>query len=106
MEGAAAEGICTLEHPVVCKPMPEAYELVLRSLGVHASEVLFADDSVRNITAAHKLGMLTVLVSSTVCTGYKGRLMLDLLHYTQRSCLAINGPSDISVCPVPILSAL
>eukprot|EP00955_Chlamydomonas_euryale_P039590 351465-Chlamydomonas_euryale.AAC.4 len=82
-ELADAAGIDTPEHPaVVCKPSHRAYELVFAKIGVPASEVLFFDDSMRNVKAAQEVGAMTVLVrgrcfacharaclgSSTACT--------------------------------------
>lgn len=64
-ELAEAAGVDTDEHPtVVCKPTAFAYELVFKKLGVAASEVLFFDDSARNIQAAHELGVMTVMVGT------------------------------------------
>jgi HAD superfamily hydrolase (TIGR01509 family) len=42
----------------------QAYELVLDHIGYSPSEVMFFDDSARNIMAAHELGMTTALVRS------------------------------------------
>ena len=36
--------------------------MIFEELGVKASEVLFFDDSLRNITAAHRLGVMTAMV--------------------------------------------
>eukprot|EP00798_Chlamydomonas_sp_ICE-L_P000170 gene170-1693_t len=62
MADADAAGLCTSEHPVMCKPAAESYELVLKHMGLEAADVVFFDDSVRNIASAHKVGMMTVLV--------------------------------------------
>jgi beta-phosphoglucomutase-like phosphatase (HAD superfamily) len=52
---------------VVCKPQAEAFERAMRHAGFsEPSETLFVDDSPSNIAAAHRLGMLTVLVG---CSG-------------------------------------
>lgn len=51
------------KQPVVCKPQHMAFTLALSLIGSgHAGEVLFIDDSVRNIEAARELGFHTVLV--------------------------------------------
>lgn len=60
---AASHGFDTA-HAVLCKPMPRIYTLVAEQLGVSLSEVLFFDDSVRNLAAAHALGAFTVLVGA------------------------------------------
>lgn len=44
----------------VSKPNPEAYEMVLKKLGVKSEEALFIDDELRNIDAAEKLGIKTI----------------------------------------------
>lgn len=38
------------------------YELALKEINLKASEVVFLDDSLRNITAAGSMGIFTVLV--------------------------------------------
>ena len=42
------------------KPEPESFAAALTKLGCEPSEVLFIDDSIRNIEAAEKLGMQTL----------------------------------------------
>ncbi|KAG2439298.1 hypothetical protein HXX76_004657 [Chlamydomonas incerta] len=63
MELAAANGFDTA-HAVLCKPNPRIYTLVCEVLGVSPSEVLFFDDSTRNVAGAHGLGARTVLVGA------------------------------------------
>lgn len=63
MELAAANGFDTA-HAVLCKPNPRVYTLVCEVLGVSPSEVLFFDDSSRNVAGAHGLGAKTVLVGT------------------------------------------
>jgi putative hydrolase of the HAD superfamily len=47
-----------------CKPMPEAFEIAFRKIGVdNPSSCLFVDDSLRNITVAKSLGLQTIWVS-------------------------------------------
>ena len=51
---------------VVCKPQARAFELALEQCGLKdPTQVLFLDDSIRNIQSAHALGMCTVLVGQT-----------------------------------------
>ncbi len=45
----------------VAKPEPRAYQLALDGLGLAASDVLFIDDKPRNIVAAERLGIPSVL---------------------------------------------
>jgi beta-phosphoglucomutase-like phosphatase (HAD superfamily) len=47
-----------------CKPEREVFDRVLEKLGVAAEEVVFFEDSVKNLRAAHALGMRCVLVDS------------------------------------------
>lgn len=41
---------------------PQTYELVLEAIGCEPAEVIFFDDSARNVAAAHELGIMTVCV--------------------------------------------
>ena len=53
---------------VQCKPNPSAFLLAMHQVGLrHVSphDVMFLDDSVRNVTAAHRLGMYSVLVGKS-----------------------------------------
>jgi pyrimidine and pyridine-specific 5'-nucleotidase len=69
MELAAAHGF-DVKHGVLCKPNPRVYTLIAEQMGVSMSEVIFFDDSARNLASAHSLGALTVLVGSdTPCLG-------------------------------------
>ena len=43
------------------KPSPAFFEYILQKEGVKADEVLFVDDGPRNVEAAHKLGIHTIL---------------------------------------------
>lgn len=62
MELAAQKRLLTPASPVMCKPAAAVYQLVLEQLGASPSEVVFVDDSIRNVAAAHALGIFTVLV--------------------------------------------
>ncbi|KAG2498928.1 hypothetical protein HYH03_003118 [Edaphochlamys debaryana] len=83
MEMAPQHGI-DVTHSVLCKPDPRTYTVVCELLGVAAHDVLFFDDSIRNVASAHSLGMMTVLVgvppekSGTRGEGYD--LALPTLH--------------------------
>lgn len=48
----------------VCKPDREAFVKVVTAIGVSMQEVVFFDDSLRNIAAAKKLGITTVYVAN------------------------------------------
>jgi len=52
--------IISSEHKVI-KPQREAFEKILRMLGVEASESVFIDDRQMHVNAANKLGMLGIL---------------------------------------------
>eukprot|EP00892_Ulva_mutabilis_P002206 jgi/Ulvmu1/11987/UM082_0066.1 len=59
-----------LAHPgtVACKPNSSAFLLAMHQLGLRRSsphDVIFLDDSVRNVTSAHRLGMFSVLVGKS-----------------------------------------
>lgn len=79
--GREAGIVCA--NSVLCKPNPKTYQLVAQRLGVDMAEVMFLDDSVRNVAAAHALGAYTVLVGKdTPCPGANlaVRSMLELPH--------------------------
>lgn len=53
-------------RPVVCKPNRQAFDIALRLAGGAApSATLWLDDSARNITTGHRLGLYSVLVGRT-----------------------------------------
>jgi putative hydrolase of the HAD superfamily len=45
------------------KPDPRAYQVALQLLGAQAEECVFADDAMRNLLPAKKIGMTTILVN-------------------------------------------
>ena len=47
----------------VCKPDEEFFKKILREEGLQPSEVVFVDDSAKNIYAAEALGIRGVLVA-------------------------------------------
>lgn len=63
METGRARGLVTPQQPVLCKPNKQAFQLVLDQLGASPASTIFIDDSVRNVAAAHEMGIFTVLVS-------------------------------------------
>lgn len=67
-------------RPIICKPSAAAYELVFKRLGVAAEEVLFFDDSARNIRGAHELGVMTVMVGTDQPVAGADLVMPDLHH--------------------------
>ncbi|EFJ45366.1 hypothetical protein VOLCADRAFT_82194 [Volvox carteri f. nagariensis] len=78
MELAASHGF-DVAHGVLCKPNPRIYQLVAEQLGVGLSEIIFFDDSTRNVASAHGLGCMTVLVGSDKpCPG--ADLSLPTMH--------------------------
>jgi FMN phosphatase YigB (HAD superfamily) len=66
METARSKGLLTAEQRVLCKPNKQAFQLVLEQLGVSPASTIFIDDSMRNVAAAHELGIFTVLVSPSL----------------------------------------
>eukprot|EP01025_Chloroclados_australasicus_P014297 TRINITY_DN16699_c0_g1_i1.p1 TRINITY_DN16699_c0_g1~~TRINITY_DN16699_c0_g1_i1.p1 ORF type:complete len:300 (-),score=26.30 TRINITY_DN16699_c0_g1_i1:2-826(-) len=62
---AKAEEGKELKSEVVCKPQPLCYKLVMEMVGVQdPAEVLFMDDSIRNVKKAREMGMFTVFIGS------------------------------------------
>ncbi|KAK7390533.1 hypothetical protein VNO78_25841 [Psophocarpus tetragonolobus] len=53
------------ETPIICKPSEHAIELALLLANLNPQRTLFFDDSVRNIQAAKRVGLHTVLVGSS-----------------------------------------
>ena len=51
-----------------CKPEPKAFQVIFDKVGVRPEECVMVEDSMKNIRAAKKLGMKTVLVTG------KGRM--------------------------------
>jgi len=63
-----SEIIDILDIAPYCKPMPEAFEVVLQRLGVSSSaECILIDDTPSNLKAARELGFYTVMVGSNGC---------------------------------------
>eukprot|EP00878_Enallax_costatus_P024460 GHUV01026101.1.p1 GENE.GHUV01026101.1~~GHUV01026101.1.p1 ORF type:complete len:270 (+),score=74.80 GHUV01026101.1:140-949(+) len=56
-------GLISQQRPVLCKPSKHVYQLVMEQVGAKPHNTIFIDDSPRNISAAHELGIFTVLVS-------------------------------------------
>ncbi|KAH7656970.1 Pyridoxal phosphatase protein [Dioscorea alata] len=51
--------------PIVCKPSEEAFEYALKIANLNPQRTMFFDDSVRNIQAAKRVGLHTVLVGTS-----------------------------------------
>lgn len=65
--------------PVLCKPSESAMELALKLASIDPQRAIFFDDSVRNIQAAKRIGLRTVLVGSS--HGVKGAdQILESIH--------------------------
>jgi len=65
LEGVFEQVIDILDISPYCKPMQEAFDIVLKRLKIDdPRSVLMADDGVRNLAAAHNQGMATVRVGS------------------------------------------
>lgn len=66
MEAAEQAGMVHHGRPVVCKPNRQAFEIAMRLAGISKpSTTLWLDDSARNITTGHRLGLYSVLVGRT-----------------------------------------
>jgi 2-haloacid dehalogenase len=57
------EGIVVSGEEKLIKPGREIYELLLNRYGLVASESLFIDDSIKNITTANELGFSTIHIN-------------------------------------------
>lgn len=66
MEVGRQTGAVTQQLPVLCKPNKACFQLVLDQLGAQPSSTIFIDDSIRNVAAAHEMGIFSVLVSPTL----------------------------------------
>eukprot|EP00884_Botryococcus_braunii_P006646 jgi/Botrbrau1/15983/Bobra.0375s0007.1 len=65
MAAAAARGMVHEGRPIVCKPNLMAFQLALQMAGADPHSTMFLDDSMRNIAAARKAGIYSVLVGRT-----------------------------------------
>ena len=54
-------GVQTCALPI-CKPQPEAYQLVLERLGANAAESVFVDDQPVNLRGAQAVGLHAVFL--------------------------------------------
>lgn len=65
-QAAAEAGLTHHGVPVVCKPNRQAFDLALKMAGSpEPAATLWVDDSARNITTGHNLGLYSVLVGRT-----------------------------------------
>lgn len=46
------------------KPYPESFQAILDEQGLQANETLFIDDTIKNVEAAHELGLQTIHLKS------------------------------------------
>jgi pyrimidine 5'-nucleotidase len=58
----------------ICKPQKECFELVLDSLGHAPHEVLYFEDSIKNLRTAQELGMHCVLINSETANEEGGEI--------------------------------
>lgn len=66
MEAAALEGMVHHNKPVICKPNRQAFELALKQADdAEGPTTAFFDDSTRNVTSAHRMGIFSTLVGRT-----------------------------------------
>lgn len=108
---------CPLKHPVLCKPNPQVYELVLKDLKLPAESVMFFDDSIRNVSSAHDCGITSVLVGKDTPTPGADMVIPSLLQLPSllpelfenpdsfehhRVCQANEESSYVPAEPVPL----
>lgn len=80
--------------PVVCKPNRQAFEVALQLAGSpEPPATLWVDDSARNITTGHRMGLYSVLVGRTgePCSPGGGAWC----------CTAKDGPGTSRRCKIP-----
>jgi pyrimidine 5'-nucleotidase len=66
MAAAEARGLVHHGCPVVCKPNRQAFDIAMQLVGIRdPSATLWLDDSARNITTGHRMGLYSVLVGRT-----------------------------------------
>ncbi|KAI3428344.1 hypothetical protein D9Q98_006724 [Chlorella vulgaris] len=66
MAEAAQQGMVHHGCPVVCKPNRQAFDIAMQLAGgLQPGTTLWLDDSARNITTGHRLGLYSVLVGRT-----------------------------------------
>ncbi|KAL4427910.1 hypothetical protein ABPG75_001999 [Micractinium tetrahymenae] len=66
MEAAEQAGLTHHGCPVMCKPNRQAFEIALKMAGSpEPAATLWVDDSARNITTGHRMGLYSVLVGRT-----------------------------------------
>ncbi|KAH9626586.1 hypothetical protein KSS87_005437 [Heliosperma pusillum] len=65
MEYQPSSGVALPSTPIVCKPFDSAFERAFQIAEVDPNRTLFFDDSVRNVSTGHNLGLHTVLVGKS-----------------------------------------
>lgn len=81
--------------PVLCKPSEFAMECALRLANIEPGRAIFFDDSVRNIQAAKRVGLRTVLVGSS--HRVKGAdYVLESLHNIREALSELREETDKS----------
>lgn len=83
---------------VQCKPSSSAFILAMHQLGLqHVSphDIIFLDDSVRNVTTAHRLGMYSILVGqAAIPEGAECDLAVESVHHLHTAApWLFNNPS-------------
>ena len=83
----------------VCKPQKESFELVLQDLGINSENILYFEDSVKNLIAAHQLNMKCVLIYSN--TAQEEGSIITILDETRK----IGSIEGVSM-PIIVLDTL
>ncbi len=76
MKAAELNGMVHHNKPVICKPNRQAFDLALKEAGAEIATTAFFDDSARNITSSHRMGIFSVLI---------GRVGVDCGHVQMKS---------------------
>jgi FMN phosphatase YigB (HAD superfamily) len=62
-----------------CKPMEEAFQIAIKTAGVeNPADCVMIDDSVRNLRAAHDLGLFTIQVGTEERTDFVDAAILTI----------------------------
>lgn len=66
MQVGSEHGLVHNQKPVICKPSRQAFNMAMELAGgIDIANTAFFDDSVRNVTSSHTMGIFSVLVGRT-----------------------------------------
>mmetsp|Transcript_19929 Transcript_19929/g.35868 ORF Transcript_19929/g.35868 Transcript_19929/m.35868 type:complete len:263 (-) Transcript_19929:97-885(-) len=82
LDFAEERKLFNLENPgILCKPSPDIYKYVAEDIGVVPEDIIFFDDSIRNLQGAHEAGMSTVLVGKNIAVTGADVAVADLYEF-------------------------